>query len=441
MIKKPVQSLFADKRNRKDGKLAIRIQLFYNGEQLFIPLKMYYTTEEWAIINDFSDQRGKKSVIHGSRLLDERAKISFSQKRLATIIDNFEKKDIPYSVRDLKDEFESRPVDSISRIYLTNLFDEVYQNKAKSNRAFTTLVSYTNAKKSFVLYISQYLKKDDNKFRITSIDACWLEDYKVKMGDRISETTKNDYIINLRAVFNYAIRQNLISRSIYPFDENNTDNYYNIQTSPKTKKALTPEEFDKLKVVRKALTPAQQEAWDYFMLSYLFNGANLRDLAELKYRSINKHDRTITFTRKKSSRRKKKDDCIVIEYNEQIKRIIELRGNEESPDTYIFPIFSGKEKSDNEKTEIVKYKTQLWGKKWSIIAKKAQVRDDLTYQMARHTYATVATLNGVPEEEIMKAMGHTTIKQTRDYIATLPKNVTPINEKVKQESVPLNIFD
>ena len=165
-------------------------------------------------------------------LRNERAKLDEASNDITEIIDAFARKNLPFSVQDIKDEFENKPVGSISRIYLMNLFDEVHQNKIKIGRAKIT------------------------------------------------------------------------AESIYPFDETNPDNYYNIQTSPKTKKALTPKEFEKLKKVRKEITLAQQEAWDYFMLSYMFNGANLRDIADLKFSNIDQHDNTITFTRKKSSRRK-----------------------------------------------------------------------------------------------------------------------------------------
>jgi integrase len=445
MFNKPVQSIVADGRNRKDGKLAIRIQLFYqNGkvkEQIFIPLKLYYTPEEWAIIKDHSNQRGMKSVIAGDRLLSERNKISFAQSRLNDIINQYEKKKVLYSINDIKAEFLNKPIGSISRIYLPNLFNEVITIKEQARKSHSTIESYKYAKKSFETYISKHLKKKAETYRLTAIDAGWIQDYKSAMGDTIKETTKNDYIISLRAVFNYALSEKLIDESSYPFDQRKINNYYNIQTSPKTKRALTSDEFDNLKKVRNLLTPAQQEAWDYFMLSYLFNGANLRDIAELKFSDIDRHDNTIIFRRKKTSNKKKLDKDIVVILSPQIEKIMQLRGNPEQQNAYIFPIFNTDGLSDREKSVIVKEKTHQWGKKWVLIAKKANVRLDLTYQMARHTYASIAILNNVPIEEVSKAMGHTSIQQTKDYIATLPKNFTPQNEMMKQETVPLDIFD
>ena len=106
MYNKPTQSLVADSRNRNDGKLAIRIQLFYqNGnlkEQIYISLKLYYTPEEWAIINDHSNQRGVKSIIYGDRLINERKKISYAVNRLTEIIDRYVKKGVIFSANDIK---------------------------------------------------------------------------------------------------------------------------------------------------------------------------------------------------------------------------------------------------------------------------------------------------------------------------------------------------
>ena len=444
MFNKPIQSLVADGRNRKDGKLAIRIRLFYqNGnlkEQIYIPLKLYYTPEEWAVIIDHSNQRGVKNVIHGDRLVTERNKITFAQNRLTDIIESYVKRGVLFSANDIKDDFLDKPISSINRTYLVNLFDEIIIIKERATKSHSTIESYKNAKKSFSYYIEKHLVKKVETYRITSIDARWIYDYTAKMT-KLSETTKNDYILLLRAVFNYAISEKLINKEKYPFNESKIDNYYSIQTSGKTKRALTLTEFDKLKTARKLLSPAQQEAWDYFMLSYLFNGANLRDIAELKYSDIDKHDNTITFKRKKTSKKKKADKEIVVVLSKQISKIIEYRGNPENEQSYIFPIFSGNEVDDLKKTIVVKEKTHSWGKKWELIANKAGVRSDLTYQMARHTYASIALLNNVPIEEISKSMGHSTIEQTKDYLDTVPKNITPENEKMKQKTVPLDIFN
>jgi site-specific recombinase XerD len=50
---------------------------------------------------------------------------------------------------------------------------------------------------------------------------------------------------------------------------------------------------------------------------------------------------------------------------------------------------------------------------------------ELTYHIARHTFATTVTLsNGVPIETVSKMLGHATIKQTQHYAKTLDLKVS-----------------
>jgi site-specific recombinase XerD len=50
------------------------------------------------------------------------------------------------------------------------------------------------------------------------------------------------------------------------------------------------------------------------------------------------------------------------------------------------------------------------------IASIAGVDKDLTFHIARHTFATTITLNhGVPIESVSKMLGHASIKQTQHY--------------------------
>lgn len=446
MFNRPVVSFYADYRSRTDGKLSIKLSLFYqNGtlkERKKISLKLFYTQKEWDIIKDRNNQKGTRGVIFGQNLINERAKINFVETRINEIIDEYLKRRTLFSLDDIKNDFLDKPTNSITRIYLTNLFDEIIQVKQKAGKALSTVNSYEWGKKSFVKYITDELNLDPNKFRITEIDASWVQGY-FDTNTGIRETTRYDYIISLRTVFNYAISENLIDPKIYPFDEKNIDNYFNIQASARTKRALTEEEFNKFKLVKNQLTIPQKEAWTYFMLSYLFNGANLKDIAELRYSDIDNFNNTIIFRRKKTAHRKKIDKDIVVQLTPQIERIIEDYANSQSKkaDNYIFPIYPNEKLTKEEKTKIVKAKTHSWGKKWNLIAKKADVRSDLTYQMARHTYATLAVKHGVSIEEISKSMGHTSIEQTKEYIDTLPVEICPQNEIMKEKTVPLDIFD
>ena len=59
------------------------------------------------------------------------------------------------------------------------------------------------------------------------------------------------------------------------------------------------------------------------------------------------------------------------------------------------------------------------------IADVCGIQKDLTFHIARHTFATTVTLtNGVPIETLSKMLGHTNIITTQHYAKILDKKVS-----------------
>ena len=59
------------------------------------------------------------------------------------------------------------------------------------------------------------------------------------------------------------------------------------------------------------------------------------------------------------------------------------------------------------------------------IADVCEINKDLTFHVARHTFATTVTLsNGVPLESVSKMLGHTSWKSTQIYARVLDLKVS-----------------
>lgn len=70
------------------------------------------------------------------------------------------------------------------------------------------------------------------------------------------------------------------------------------------------------------------------------------------------------------------------------------------------------------------------------IADCCGINIELTYHLARHTFATTVTLNnGVPIETVSKMLGHATIKQTQHYAKTLDFKVSEDMNRLKKRLV------
>src|SRR5690606_6266170 len=59
------------------------------------------------------------------------------------------------------------------------------------------------------------------------------------------------------------------------------------------------------------------------------------------------------------------------------------------------------------------------------IADICGIRKNLTFHIARHTFATTVTLtNGVPLETVSKMLGHSSLKQTQHYAKILDTKIS-----------------
>ena len=68
------------------------------------------------------------------------------------------------------------------------------------------------------------------------------------------------------------------------------------------------------------------------------------------------------------------------------------------------------------------------------IADVCGIKKDLTFHIARHTFATTVTLtNGVPIESVSKMLGHKNIKTTQHYAKILDKKVSEDMELLKSK--------
>lgn len=68
------------------------------------------------------------------------------------------------------------------------------------------------------------------------------------------------------------------------------------------------------------------------------------------------------------------------------------------------------------------------------IANAVGLKKNLTFHMARHTFATTVTLsNGVPIETVSKLLGHSKIASTQIYARVIERKVSEDMQKLREQ--------
>ena len=76
------------------------------------------------------------------------------------------------------------------------------------------------------------------------------------------------------------------------------------------------------------------------------------------------------------------------------------------------------------------------------IADVCEINKNLTFHLARHTFATTVTLtNGVPIESVSKMLGHKSLKTTQHYAKILDRKVSEDMQALKNKFLEQKLND
>ena len=222
------------------------------------------------------------------------------------------------------------------------------------------------------------------------------------------------YIRALRAIFNKAIASNDIKKEFYPFGSAK----YQPPAVRKVKKALSSQELRKLFECTPS-SPEQEKARDFWFFSYMSNGTNIKDIAQLKYKDLDKD--TIRFFRAKTINTNKGNlKEITVFLNDFSQSVIVRYGNKETgSENYVFNILNDSMNAEQQKTAIQNF-TRFINQHIKKLCTSIELPDISTY-WARHSFATMSIRNGASMELIQESLGHGNLKTTMNYFAGFEK--------------------
>jgi integrase len=387
-------SIFIEKRRpgKTDKKCAISIRICSGG------IKKYFSTPHRMTVEDFAKMHGEKPRAELKKVLRD---LTDRENRAAEIIDKLPVFTFPA----FENEFvqDKKVTESVFQA-----FDNYIEMLNKESRVGSA-VAYQTAKNSLIAFCKAKSIKDRVTF--PHIDVSFLNRYEQWMYDQNnSAATIGIYLRALRCLFNQAIEDNDTLKQFYPFGKRR----FQIPTGRNFKRSLSLEDIGKIYNYR-APSATTERMKNFWLMIFLCNGLNPKDLCRLKYKNI--QGELILFNRSKTERTKRIVQEIRVPLNSDVKEIIEKYGNKSiSPESYIFPILEPGVDAARERV-LVKQFTRNVNDHMLKVTTALEIPHTTTIT-GRHSWATILRRAGVSTEFIQEGLGHTNKKTTENYLGS-----------------------
>ena len=228
--------------------------------------------------------------------------------------------------------------------------------------------------------------------------------------EKLKTNSRNSYLSNVRAMYNAAVRDKMVSPFPNPFS------HLKLKREQTEKRALPRNIIERIAGLNPGDRPELRQAIDFYMFCYLSCGMPFIDLAFLTQDNIS-GDR-IVYNRIKTGVK------VSIPITPGMKALLTRYHREGA--LRLFPILPDKEEISH---EVYKSRLHHENKCLKEAGKTLGLKTALTIYVARHSWASQAQEQDIPIAVIKQNLGHTSEDTTRIYLAALSQ------EKIKEESV------
>jgi integrase/recombinase XerD len=413
-----IEFFFDKRRSRKKGNFPLKLRLTYDRKTNFIPLSIYLQEEEY------------EKLMSGKRLSEElyaiKQKIDGHKERANSIMKNIH----DFNFDRFKIEFTgAKIVQSSNDQSIRGLFEELKQTMFRKPATVDADNSAMNSLKSYFESINSK-KGIDSHISVLNVEFLKRWQYfLMNDGQRPkSVATVGSYSRHIRIVMNMALEKGFISKDQYPFTSEKKQNKKKVRiSSARTRKKVLSKANMKT-LMDLELNPISLECFsrDWFTLSYLCCGINVADLLELRNKDLT-HDGFSFYRVKVKDTSESSSKFIEVQFIDELREITmsiinRLRSVNMSPKTYLFPIYTN-QMNEREKLTAKRNLIRKINQHLPKVAKIAELENEnLSYGIARHTFASILHEAKVPSLIIANLLGHSNTTTTDSYLHSLPGN-------------------
>ena len=361
--------IYLDRRAVKgNGPAPLKIAITKKGSTSYIPLGISLLPEQWNPTKQCVVSHPKRQFFN--TYINKR-KLEVDE----IILTLTAAKETAGSVTDIKNIVVSRlnpEADSDESITFYNWFV-----KFSSTKMIRTKGIYDTT----LNHIKRFRPKTYRQLKFEDITVEWLSEFDAFLAKTSpARNARNINLRNIRAVFNYAIDNDVTSA--YPFRK------FKLRYEETRKRSMPVEALRKLKDLK--VEPYLEKYRDFFMLSFYLIGANVVDICQAVELVDGRFEYRRSKTHKLYSIKVEPEAMALIEKYKGEKYLLNYLDTHKSYRTFYNCLQKG----------LVKIKDAFNAVDDGIVLQ------ELTSYWARHTWATIASDLEIPDATIAKSLGH-----------------------------------
>lgn len=385
--------IFFIKKDRipKNGDYNIFCRVRLGTKKFSFSTKITTKLKDW----DTKSNRVKGKNRTANKLNNDLAKINAS---IYKIYERFDLEDKEFTLSEIKNEYFG--INKRVHYFLETFDGQINRIEQLIGKEYSknTLKKYNTARNHLYNFLISNYNIEDISFQELDFNFISLFDFYLNSKCNIGKNSRAKYISNIKQIVNIAISNDWIT--IDPFRN------FKIKVTPPDREFLTSIELNRI-INKKFGIERLDQIKDAFLFC-CYTGLAYIDVKNLLIEDISVGEDGNQWIRKN---RTKTDSLSRIPLLEIPLKIMEKY------DDHPFRIVKGAvlPLPSNQKTNA--YLKE--------IAAICKINKNLTFHIARHTFATTVTLtNGVPIETVSKMLGHKDLKTTQHYAKILDKKIS-----------------
>ncbi|MFD2586743.1 MULTISPECIES: site-specific integrase [Flavobacteriaceae] len=385
--------LFYVKKSKADehGKANIYLRLTLDGKRAECSIHRKVKLSEW-------NSKTQKALGNSLASQEMNREISIIRNRIYSIQQNYQRENISYTAFDLRDTYLGKDKTKKMLLEIFQEHNDEVDSLVGKDFAAGTAERYRTCKKHVAAFVKQKYKRND--IPVQEVDHKFITglEYYLKTTRKCAHNSAIKYITNFKKIIRIAHANDWIDKD--PFL------HWKGKLKVVEREFLTEEEIQKIIALEFRMERLEQVR-DIFIFC-CFTGLAYADVKKLNRGDISTGNDGEEWIKTKRSKTDTRSNIPILPIAKTI--IAKYQDNELLKEKdLVLPVLSNQ-------------KMNAYIKE---IATLAGISKNLTFHLARHTFATTVTLtNGVPIESVSKMLGHTNLKTTQHYAKILDMKVS-----------------